>query len=203
MAVEGDRADRRGAAAVDGPSPPRRRLWVSRSPGRVVVRYADGRVLKGYADFDPEQATFLLAPLGGADTDAVEVTMSDLKAVFFVRSFDGDPRRDESKDLYQPRPPGTRKVSVRFRDGEELVGHTRQLDSQAAGGLQPARARHPCVEQHQVGLRAQGNGYGLVAVGGGPHDLEARREQAAEGFEQERVVLGEDDAGSRSWGKAL
>jgi hypothetical protein len=133
MAVEGDRADRRGAAAVDGPSPPRRRLWVSRSPGRVVVRYADGRVLKGYADFDPEQATFLLAPLGGADTDAVEVTMSDLKAVFFVRSFDGDPRRDESKDLYQPRPPGTRKVSVRFRDGEELVGHTRQLDRHRAG----------------------------------------------------------------------
>jgi hypothetical protein len=45
MAVEGDRADRRGAAAVDGPSPPRRRLWVSRSPGRVVVRYAARRVV--------------------------------------------------------------------------------------------------------------------------------------------------------------
>jgi uncharacterized protein DUF6982 len=133
MAVEGGRADRRGAAAVDGPSSPRRRLWVSRSPGRIVVRYADGRVLKGYADFDPEQTTFLLAPLGGADTDAVEVAMSDLKAVFFVRSFDGDPGRDESKDLYQPRPPGTRKVSVRFRDGEELVGHTRQLDRHRAG----------------------------------------------------------------------
>ena len=50
-----------------------------------------------------------------------------------VRARDGDPRRDESKDLYQPRPPGTRKVSVRFRDGEELVGHTRQLDRHRAG----------------------------------------------------------------------
>jgi Family of unknown function (DUF6982) len=36
-------------------------------------------------------------------------------------------------DLYQPRPPDTRKVSVRFRDGEELVGSTRQLDRYRAG----------------------------------------------------------------------
>ena len=50
-----------------------------------------------------------------------------------MRSFDGNPRHDESKDLYQPRPAGTRKVSVRFRDGEELVGHTRQLDRHRAG----------------------------------------------------------------------
>jgi hypothetical protein len=31
-------------------------------------------------------------------------------------------------DLYQPRPPDTCKVSVRFRDGEKLVGSTRHLD---------------------------------------------------------------------------
>lgn len=123
--------------APDGPGRPasasRRRLWVSRSPGRVVVRYADGRVLKGYADFDPEQASLRLAPLDDPEFDGDEVAVNELKAVFFVRSFDGDPSRDESKDLYQPRPPNTRKVSVRFRDGEELVGHTRQLDRHRAG----------------------------------------------------------------------
>lgn len=134
MAAEGDRVGRRGPAALDEPAPPRRRrLWVSRSPGRVVVRYADGRALKGYADLDPEQPTFRVAPLSDPDSDGVEVAMKDLKAVFFVRSFDGDPSHDESKDLYQPRPPDTRKVSVRFRDGEELVGHTRQLDRHRAG----------------------------------------------------------------------
>jgi hypothetical protein len=134
MAVQGDRVDRRGPAALDGPAAPRRRrLWVSRSPGRVVVRFADGRVLKGYADFDPAKSAFLVAPLGDPEADGVEVAMQDLKAVFFVRSFDGDPARDESKDLYQPRPPDTRKVSVRFQDGEELVGHTRQLDRHRAG----------------------------------------------------------------------
>ena len=99
----------------------------------MVVRYADGRVLKGYADFDPEQACFLLVPLGEPDAEGVEVAVTDLKAVFFVRSFDGDPGHDESKDLYQPRPADTRKVSVRFRDGEELVGHTRHLDRYRSG----------------------------------------------------------------------
>jgi hypothetical protein len=99
----------------------------------VVVRYADGRVLKGYADFDPEQPGFRLVPLGDPDGDGVEIQVKDLKAVFFVRTFDGDPGHDESKDLYQARPPDTRKVSVRFRDGEELVGYTRQLDRHRSG----------------------------------------------------------------------
>src|SRR5580765_8195048 len=124
MGVPGGRVDRRGSVAVDGSAPPRRRrLWVSRSPGRVVVRYADGRVLKGYADFDPEQATFLVAPLEDSESDGVEVAVADLKAVFFVRSFDGDPAHDESKELYQTRPAGPRKVSVQLRDGEGVVGH--------------------------------------------------------------------------------
>ena len=118
-----------GAAAP----PPRRRLWASRSPGRVVVRYVDGRVVKGYADFDPDEPSFRLVPRDDPATDGIDVRVKDLKALFFVRTFDGDPAHDESKDLYQERPPGTRKVSVHFRDGEELVGHTRQLDRHRAG----------------------------------------------------------------------
>lgn len=132
MAARGDRVDRVPLGGQGGSSP-RRRLWVSRSPGRVVVRYADGRVLKGYADFDPEQPRLRLVPLREPDAAGLEIPLAELKAVFFVRSFDGDPAHDESKDLYQPRPPGTRKVSVRFRDGEELVGHTRQLDRYRSG----------------------------------------------------------------------
>ena len=121
------RDDRRETAS------PRRRLWVSKSPGRVVVRYADGRVLKGYANFDPVAPQFSLVPQDNPEADDIEVSVKELKAVFFVRTFEGDPAYDESKDLYQARPPDTRKVSVRFRDGEELVGHTRQLDRHRAG----------------------------------------------------------------------
>jgi hypothetical protein len=132
MAVQGDRADQRADGDRETPTQ-RRRLWVSRSPGRVVVRYADGRLLKGYADFDAERPCLRLATLGEPDADPLEVPVKELKAVFFVRTFEGNPGYDESKDLYQPRPAGTRKVSVRFRDGEELVGYTRQLDRHRAG----------------------------------------------------------------------
>jgi hypothetical protein len=120
--------DERRAAAS-----PRRRLWASKSPGRVVVRFVDGRVLKGFANFDPAEPRLQLVPHDDPDAEGLEVAVQDLKAVFFVRTFEGDPRYDESKDLYQDRPLDTRKVSVRFRDGEELVGHTRQLDRHRAG----------------------------------------------------------------------
>lgn len=130
-------ADEGGRAPPeDGPGdrpPPRRRLWVSRTPGRVVARYLDGRVLKGYADFDPAQLRLRLWPVDRPDDQGLEVGMADLKAVYFVRSFAGDPAYVESKDLYGPRPPGTRKVSVEFEDGEELVGYTRDDPSRGPG----------------------------------------------------------------------
>jgi Family of unknown function (DUF6982) len=133
MAAPGERADHVARGDPPEPASARRRLWVSRSPGRVVARYADGRVLKGYADFDPAEPRFRLVSVDQPDSEGVEVRVTDLKALFFVRSFDGDPAYDESKDLYQPRPPHTRKVSLRFRDGEELVGYTKQLDRHRSG----------------------------------------------------------------------
>jgi hypothetical protein len=133
MVARGESPDPPARDARREPVSSRRRLWVSKSPGRVVVRYADGRILKGYANFDPAESRLQLVPHDDPDADGIEVAVKDLKAVFFVRTFEGDPGYDESKDLYQARPPDTRKVSVRFRDGEELVGHTRQLDRHRAG----------------------------------------------------------------------
>jgi uncharacterized protein DUF6982 len=109
-------------------------VWASRSPGRIVARYADGRTLKGYAgDFDPDQPRFHLVPVDGSADDATEVWLKDLKAIFFVRSFEGDPGYAESTDLYQPRPAGTRKISVEFEDGELLVGCTATRDARRFG----------------------------------------------------------------------
>ena len=133
MTAPGDRAEGLVHGDRRAQTTPRRRLWASRSPGRVVVRYLDGRVLKGYADFDPEQPSFRFVPHDEPGAEGIEVQVADLKALFFVRAFDGNPEHAESKDLYQSRPPDTRKVSVRFQDGEELVGYTRQLDRHRAG----------------------------------------------------------------------
>jgi len=103
----------------------KRLVWATRSPGKVVARYADGQLLKGYAaDFDPDQPRFHLAPAHGSPEEVVEVWLKDLKALFFVRTFEGSADHDESRELYQPRPPGTRKIRLEFDDGELLVGYT-------------------------------------------------------------------------------
>lgn len=113
-------------------APRRHRVWASKSPGKLVVRYADGRVLKGYsADFDPDAASFHLVSADG-DEDT-EICLKELKAVFFVRSFEGEPSYSESKDLYAARPPATRKVCVEFEDGEMLVGYTRGMTGGGRG----------------------------------------------------------------------
>jgi hypothetical protein len=112
----------------------RRLVWATRSPGRVVARYADGLALKGYAcDFDPDQPSFHLTQAHGSPEQVVEVWLKDLKALFFVRTFEGNPEYDESKDLYQSRPPGTRKISLEFQDGELLVGYTTARDARRFG----------------------------------------------------------------------
>jgi hypothetical protein len=58
--------------------------------------------------------------------DTVEIALADLKALFFVRSLEGDPDRDESRlpDPGDRRLRGATVVSLRFADGERMVGMT-------------------------------------------------------------------------------
>jgi uncharacterized protein DUF6982 len=86
---------------------------------QVVVRYRDGRVLKGTTgNFSPGRATFLVQPATAGEPLAV--ALRDLKAVFFVRDLDGDASRNDRQD-FQNRPVGL-GVAVTFSDGEVLIG---------------------------------------------------------------------------------
>ena len=65
---------------------------------KVVVRYANGRVLKGYTqDFYPNKDRFHLFPTDQPGALGVEVLVKDLKALFLVRDFAGDPHYVERK----------------------------------------------------------------------------------------------------------
>jgi uncharacterized protein DUF6982 len=92
---------------------------------RVVARFADGKVMKGTTqDFFPNRPAFHLLPSGGGT--GIEIRCRQLKAVFFVKSFEGDPKR---KDLqgFMSAPPETaqgKKIAVRFKDGEVICGYT-------------------------------------------------------------------------------
>jgi Family of unknown function (DUF6982) len=90
---------------------------------KVVARFRDGRVLKGMAlDLDPAKPLFHLRPVEGGK--ASEVRLDDLKAIFFVRSFEGDPQRTEPRavDPGDPRARGATTVSFTFEDDETVVG---------------------------------------------------------------------------------
>ena len=93
---------------------------------KVVARYVDGRMLKGFTnDFTPAKDEFHITPEGAAMGDPpVPVKREELKALFFVKDFEGDPKHDEKKDFDASRTGSGRKIRVLFNDGEELIGTT-------------------------------------------------------------------------------
>src|SRR4029453_10256077 len=90
----------------------------------VVARFLDGRLLKGTThDFAPNKPVFHLLPHAAPAPRALEVLLSSLKAVFFVRTYEGNPKRVEDRNLAQAKGQG-RKILVTFADGEVLGGFT-------------------------------------------------------------------------------
>ena len=107
---------------------------------KVVARYWDGRLLRGYTnDFHPTKPHLHVTshPTSGA---AALVPLSQLKALFFVKEFAGDPSYVDEKH-FAKRPVG-RKIEVAFRDGEILVGSTLNYRPDGQGFfVQPADPR--------------------------------------------------------------
>ena len=104
-------------------------------PAKVVVRYADGRIIKGYTEnFLPTKPSFLVRPTeDGTSIDPVEVSIRDLKAVFFVRDFVGNPNHMERKDFSDGVDAPGILLKVNFKDGEVIVGSTLSYDPQRPG----------------------------------------------------------------------
>jgi hypothetical protein len=100
---------------------------------KIVVRYKDGRLMKGFTnDFMPNKEIFHLIPMGTPPgTKPLDVRVADLKAVFFVKDFGGNPQYKEKHEFDPTRPLLGRKIQVMFRDGEVMVGTTQ--------GFQPNR----------------------------------------------------------------
>ena len=102
---------------------------------KVVVRYQDGRVLKGMSnDFLPTKNDFHLF-LDGAPPGSkpMVVRVTDLKAVFFVKDYAGDAKHQESNAFSASGKVVGRKIRVVFKDGEVLVGTTQGYDRSRPG----------------------------------------------------------------------
>ena len=103
-------------------------------PVKVVVHYADGKVIKGFAgDFYPNKDRFHLFSATNPTGEAMEVSIRDLKAVFFVRDFIGDPLYKERKLFLEGQKAQGRKLEVICIDNELFVGSTLGYDPNRKG----------------------------------------------------------------------
>ena len=103
-------------------------------PVKVVVRYADGVMLKGFTqDFLPNKDRFHIHPADKAAGEAKEVLVKELKAVFFVHDFAGDSKYEERKVFLEGEKASGKKVEVMFKDGEVVVGSTLGYDPNRPG----------------------------------------------------------------------
>lgn len=94
---------------------------------RVVARFLDGRVIRGYAlDFNPSCKVFHVRPTNAKGAaEHVAVRVSRLKALFFVKNLTTTSRTGSKMDPAQMKPlPSMRRVVVRFNDSEVLAGAT-------------------------------------------------------------------------------
>ncbi|HET9326871.1 MAG TPA: hypothetical protein VFQ05_08880 [Candidatus Eisenbacteria bacterium] len=92
---------------------------------RVVARFGDGKVLKGTTqDFFPNRPSFHLLPADGGAS--IEIRCKQLKALFFVKTFEGDRQRKDVRGFVTA-PAETaqgKKIAVRFKDAEVICGYS-------------------------------------------------------------------------------
>ncbi len=97
---------------------------------RVIAHFRNGRLVKGTTlDFFPTKDKFHVTDESG-NVHAVHV--SELKAVFFVKDFDGDSKYTERKGFFSKQTHG-KKVLVEFTDGEVIFGYTLSYSTKGLG----------------------------------------------------------------------
>lgn len=91
---------------------------------RVVVRYNDGRLIKGLTEVrEVEGDELVLSPVEDP-LSTMKVQLGNAKAIFFVKSFDGSPQRPKLAGFPSGSCDSMSHVLVEFKDGERLWGCT-------------------------------------------------------------------------------
>ena len=106
----------------------------------VVARYRDGKMVRGVThDFGPQKKVFHVSTREKhgrtLDGKAFEISLSELKAVFFVKSLEGRQGPPSLKEVVEEKleAPGLMKVRITFFDGEILLGTTHGYNPEREG----------------------------------------------------------------------
>jgi len=94
---------------------------------KLVVHFLDGRVLKGSTyKLDPDRKGFYLIPINpDPENPEVWVEFQKVKAIFYVKDFDGKPVEE---DFHREYVPEGCEITVKFKDGEIVKGFALQYD---------------------------------------------------------------------------
>ena len=98
---------------------------------KVIVKFKDGKILKGWTEnISPNKEVFHLHKTEEfrekGKEDIVEIKLSSLKVVFFVKSHKGNKNYKKVRTFEgQPKiTPSQRKIIVTCKDGEKIYGTT-------------------------------------------------------------------------------
>lgn len=107
---------------------------------KIVVKFNDGKIIKGYTtDFNPNRDFFHIhvvsENLSENQDEQVEVNLNIIKAVFFVKDFQGKKEYQKVRTFngYESGPPSQRKIVVIFKDGENFYGTTHSYTPERNG----------------------------------------------------------------------
>lgn len=93
---------------------------------KIVLHYEGGKLFKGVTNnFFPNKDTFHLVLMNEPpDSKPLELTITGLKGLFFVKDYFGNPDYHEKKEFDPSKPIVGRKIKILFKDGELMVGTT-------------------------------------------------------------------------------
>jgi hypothetical protein len=102
---------------------------------KVIARYRNGKLVKGTtSNFMHRNPAFHMRPVNGQPNQPpIQVQVRDLKAVFVVRSFGGNPGYQEKTSFQPGATPYGRKLQVTFEDGETISGASANYDPDGQG----------------------------------------------------------------------
>ena len=101
-----------------------------------MARYKNGKIIKGSTyNFNPHREVFHIVPREKEVEKIFEVSFSELKAVFFVKSLEGRKDHVPSKVVFEEDEKTKERTTVKvtFLDGETMVGTTQVYNIERNG----------------------------------------------------------------------
>lgn len=87
---------------------------------KVILRFIDGKMLKGFIRDLKIAEEYLY--LEDESSHYVKVRLKELKAIFYVKKFEGERGYQEKKKTFSGIRPGAQRAFVKFKDGETIMG---------------------------------------------------------------------------------